>query len=62
MVITKKNKAGEIDGQAIWEVAGTEVLGYKRTTLHLNEQQVSISTDVFFLIVISVLAILTHTH
>ena len=41
IVITKKKKVGEINGQTIWEMAGTEVLSYKRTSLHLNEQQVS---------------------
>ena len=45
MVITKKNKnQGDIDGQAIWEVAGTEILGDTPTTLHLKKQ-VSIPTQ-----------------
>merc|ERR1711976_159551 len=41
VVITKKVKVGEINGQSIWKVAGTEMISYKRTMFHLNEQQVT---------------------
>lgn len=39
VVITKKTKVGEINGQLIWKVAGTETIPYKRTDLHLTEEQ-----------------------
>ncbi|XP_038068344.1 phosphatidylinositol-3-phosphatase SAC1-like [Patiria miniata] len=39
VVITKKSKVGEINGQTIWKVTGHELLPYKRTVMHLNEQQ-----------------------
>ena len=40
IVITEKSKVGEISGHTVWKVEGTEVLSYKRTMLHLTEQQV----------------------
>ena len=40
IVITKKEKVGEICGHTIWKVTDTEMLSYKRTTLHLTEKQV----------------------
>ena len=43
VVITKKTKVGELNGNDVWKVAGTELLSYKRTTLHMNEQQASIT-------------------
>ncbi|KAJ8041094.1 Phosphatidylinositide phosphatase SAC1-B [Holothuria leucospilota] len=39
VVITRKSKVGEIDGQSVWKVEATECLGYHRTDLHLNEEQ-----------------------
>ncbi|XP_072169142.1 phosphatidylinositol-3-phosphatase SAC1-like [Diadema setosum] len=39
VVITKKEKVGEINGQVVWKVAGTETIPYKKTDLHLNEEQ-----------------------
>ena len=42
MVITKRAKVGEINGHTIWKVTATEILSYKRTTMHLNEQQVGV--------------------
>ncbi|XP_076448962.1 phosphatidylinositol-3-phosphatase SAC1-like [Babylonia areolata] len=39
IVITKREKVGELMGQTIWTVAETEILSYKRTTTHLTEQQ-----------------------
>ncbi|CAH1780316.1 unnamed protein product [Owenia fusiformis] len=41
VVITKKTKAGEIDGQTIWRVASSEVLPFQRTMLHLSEAQIA---------------------
>ena len=40
IVITSKVKVGDLKGHPIWKVTGTEMLPYKRTTMHLNEQQV----------------------
>jgi len=40
MVITRREKVGEVDQKPIWKVTGTEVISYQRTLLHLNEQQV----------------------
>jgi len=43
VVITNRAKVGEINGKAIWKVAKTEILPYKRTTLHLTETQVQVN-------------------
>ena len=40
LVITRREKVGEVDQRTIWKVTGTEVISYQRTLLHLNEQQV----------------------
>ena len=42
LVITEKSKVGEIDGHVIWEVKGTDILPFAKTTIHLNEMQVRI--------------------
>ncbi|PIK51196.1 putative phosphatidylinositide phosphatase SAC1-A [Apostichopus japonicus] len=39
VVITKKSKVGEVNGQSLWKVEATECLGYHRTDLHINEEQ-----------------------
>ncbi|XP_063951272.1 phosphatidylinositol-3-phosphatase SAC1-B-like [Lytechinus pictus] len=39
VIITKKEKVGEINGQAIWKISGTESIPYKKTDLHLTEEQ-----------------------
>ncbi|KAL3860478.1 hypothetical protein ACJMK2_010600 [Sinanodonta woodiana] len=39
IVITKKQKVGEVNGHTIWKVLETEIHSYKRTMLHLTEQQ-----------------------
>jgi len=41
IVITRREKVGEVDQRPIWKVTGTEVISYQRTLLHLNEQQVT---------------------
>lgn len=41
IVITKREKIGDVDGHTVWKVIDTEVLSFKRTLLHLTEQQVS---------------------
>jgi len=40
IVITQREKVGEVDQKPVWKVTGTEVISYQRTLLHLNEQQV----------------------
>ncbi|XP_077982127.1 phosphatidylinositol-3-phosphatase SAC1-like [Glandiceps talaboti] len=40
VVITKRSKIGEINGQTIWKVGATELLAYRRTTVHLTEEQI----------------------
>jgi len=40
IVITRREKVGEVDQRPIWKVTGTEVISYQRALLHLNEQQV----------------------
>ncbi|XP_056015741.1 phosphatidylinositol-3-phosphatase SAC1-like isoform X1 [Ostrea edulis] len=39
IVITKREKIGDVDGHTVWKVIDTEVLSFKRTLLHLTEQQ-----------------------
>ncbi|XP_025115480.1 phosphatidylinositide phosphatase SAC1-like [Pomacea canaliculata] len=43
IVITKREKVGEVKGHTIWRVADTEIHSYKRTTTHLTEQQNSLN-------------------
>ncbi|XP_064641068.1 phosphatidylinositol-3-phosphatase SAC1-like [Lineus longissimus] len=40
IVITKRSKVGEVAGDTIWKILDTELISYKKTTLHLNEQQI----------------------
>lgn len=49
IVITKKEKVGDICGHAVWKVTDTEMYSYKRTTLHLTEKQVFLLKDIFSL-------------
>ena len=51
IVITKREKVGELMGHTIWRVADTEVHSYKRTTTHLTEQQVTLG-ELFIIIII----------
>lgn len=39
IVITKRTKVGEISGNPIYRIEETDILSYKRTFLHLTEQQ-----------------------
>ncbi|XP_067125694.1 phosphatidylinositol-3-phosphatase SAC1 isoform X2 [Centruroides vittatus] len=39
VLITKKSKVGEINGQSIWRVEDTEIHAYARASLHLTEDQ-----------------------
>ena len=51
IVITKKEKVGDICGHTVWKVTDTEMYSYKRTTLHLTEKQVHLYLlkDIFIL-------------
>lgn len=40
IVITKKTKIGEINGQPVWKVDDIDVIPYARTLLHLTEEQI----------------------
>ncbi|KAK7114539.1 hypothetical protein V1264_000589 [Littorina saxatilis] len=43
IVITKREKVGEVMGHTIWRVTDTEMHSYKRTTTHLTESQNSLN-------------------
>ena len=49
IVITKREKVGELLGHTIWRLADTEIHSYKRTTTHLTEQQVMFFSSSFLL-------------
>jgi len=53
IVITRREKIGEIDQRPIWKVTGTEVISYQRTLLHLNEQQVCARAPLLLLLLSS---------
>jgi hypothetical protein len=40
LVVTEKSKVGEVDQHVIWEVKGTDIIPFTKTTIHLNELQV----------------------
>ncbi|XP_046386332.1 phosphatidylinositol-3-phosphatase SAC1-B [Ischnura elegans] len=40
IVITKKNKVGEINGQSVWQVAECDIISYSRTLSHITEKQI----------------------
>ncbi|KAL4234585.1 Phosphatidylinositide phosphatase SAC1 [Mactra antiquata] len=54
IVITKKEKVGEIVGHSIWKVTGTELHCFKKTMLHLTEKQ-SRDNSIYLTMVESVL-------
>jgi len=39
VVITKRSRAGMVNGQHIWKVDETQILPFSRSILHLNEEQ-----------------------
>ena len=43
IVVTKKQFVGDINGHAVYEVQGTELISFSKTNIHLSEAQVSIS-------------------
>ena len=40
LVVTQKQKVGELEGHVVWEVKGSDVIPFTKTNIHLNEQQV----------------------
>ena len=49
VVITKRSRAGMVNGQHIWKVDETQILPFSRSILHLNEEQVGYSNKVKFI-------------
>uniref|UniRef100_A0A3Q3G8L4 SAC1 like phosphatidylinositide phosphatase b n=3 Tax=Kryptolebias marmoratus TaxID=37003 RepID=A0A3Q3G8L4_KRYMA len=39
VVITKKTKVGDLLGHAVWKASDFDIISYKRTILHLNDDQ-----------------------
>lgn len=40
IVVSGRARVGVLMGHTVWRVTSTEVLPYKKTTMHLNESQV----------------------
>lgn len=40
VVITKKRKVGDLLGHAVWKALDFDVISYKKTILHLTDNQV----------------------
>lgn len=40
ILVTKKKYIGDLDGHAVYEVAGTELIPFSKTNIHLSESQV----------------------
>lgn len=40
IVITKKKKVGDLLGHAVWKALDFDIISYKKTVLHLTEDQV----------------------
>lgn len=40
LVVTEKQKVGELEGHIVWEVKGSDVIPFTKTNIHLNELQV----------------------
>lgn len=53
IVITKKRNVGSLLGHAVWKAVDFDVISYKKTVLHLTENQVTntlwhIFRDIFY--------------
>lgn len=44
VVITKKKKVGDLLGHAVWKAVEFDVISYKKTILHLTDNQVRVLT------------------
>lgn len=42
IVVSGRARVGVLMGHTVWKVTATEVFPYKKTTMHLNESQVSL--------------------
>lgn len=40
VVITKKQKVGDLLGHAVWKALDFDIISYKKTILHLTDNQV----------------------
>lgn len=40
IIITKKKKVGDLLGHAVWKALDFDVISYKKTILHLTDNQV----------------------
>lgn len=40
VVITKKKKVGDLLGHAVWKALDFDIISYKKTTLHMTDNQV----------------------
>lgn len=40
IVITKKKKVGDLLGHAVWKAVDFDIISYKKTVLHLTDNQV----------------------
>ena len=41
ILVTSKKFVGSIDGHSVYEVSGTELIPFSKTTIHLSESQVN---------------------
>lgn len=44
IVITKKKKVGDLLGHAVWKAQDFDIISYKKTILHLTDNQVETQT------------------
>lgn len=47
VVITKKTKVGDLLGHAVWKASAFDIISYKKTILHLNDDQVGLLLHTF---------------
>lgn len=48
VVITKKKKVGDLLGHAVWKALDFDVISYKKTVLHITDNQVSLTFYLLF--------------
>ena len=49
ILVTSKKLVGSIDGHSVYEVSGTELIPFSKTTIHLSESQVN--HKIYFVII-----------
>lgn len=47
VVITKKTKVGDLLGHTVWKAVDFDIISYKKTILHLNDDQVGLHFEIF---------------